>query len=127
MTVKSHVNYMVADTAKWEQQAAQRLDTHSSVSAWVKNAGLGFAIPYFHDGQMHDYVPDFIVRLAANGDGSSSPNLILEIKGFDPLRDVKTAAAERWVAAVNADGKHGKWKYAVANSVADVAHILGLG
>jgi hypothetical protein len=30
----------------------------------VKNAGLGFAISYHHNGQPHDYVPDFIVRLA---------------------------------------------------------------
>lgn len=126
VTLKSHVNYMVADTIKWEQQAAQRLDTHSDVTAWVKNAGLGFAIPYFHDGQMHDYIPDFIVRMGANGNGSSDlQNLIMETKGFDPLREVKAAAAERWVAAVNADGKYGKWRYAVASSVADVAHILG--
>ena len=124
VTVKSHINYIVADTIKWEQQAAQRLDTHSAVEAWVKNAGLGFAVPYFHDGQMHDYVPDFLIRLEVNGNASRASNLILEVKGYDPLRDVKTAAAERWVAAVNADGKYGLWRYAVATSVADVAHIL---
>ncbi len=27
----------------------------------MKNAGLGFAIPYLHNGQSHDYMPDFIV------------------------------------------------------------------
>jgi hypothetical protein len=32
--------------------------------------------------------------------------LVLETKGFDDLADVKAAAAERWVAAVNADGQH---------------------
>ena len=31
--------------------------------AIVKNAGLGFAIPYLHNGQPHDYMPDFIIRL----------------------------------------------------------------
>jgi len=25
------------------------------VDTFVKNAGLGFAIPYLHNGQMHDY------------------------------------------------------------------------
>ena len=52
--VKSHVNYVVADTSKWEQQAAYILDTHPSVEAFVKNAGLGFAIPYIHNGEAHD-------------------------------------------------------------------------
>ena len=28
---------------------------HDTVDAFVKNAGLGFAIPYLHNGQMHDY------------------------------------------------------------------------
>ena len=53
---------------------------------------------------MHDYVPDFIVRLKIE----PVEHLILETKGYDPLEDVKRAAAERWVAAVNADGAYGK-------------------
>jgi type III restriction enzyme len=56
--VKSHVNYVVADTAKWEQSAAFHLDRHPRVEAFVKNAGLGLAIPYLHSGQPHDYQPD---------------------------------------------------------------------
>jgi type III restriction enzyme len=63
---KSHLNYVVADTGKWEQQAAYVLDSHPAVAAFVKNAGLGFAIPYLHNGQPHDYIPDFIVRLAGD-------------------------------------------------------------
>jgi predicted RNase H-like HicB family nuclease len=34
------------------------------------------------------------------------------------------AAAERWVAAVNADGTYGKWRYAVAKKVSDVPDLL---
>jgi type III restriction enzyme len=118
--VKSHVNYIVADTAKWEQSAAYVLDTHPLVHAFVKNAGLGFALPYLHNGQVHDYVPDFIVRLK-----TEPPRyLILETKGFDPLEEVKVAAARRWVAAVNADGTRGTWAYAIAKRVADVAALL---
>ncbi len=60
--VRSHVNYLVPDTQKWEQSAGYFIDTHPAVDAFVKNAGLGFAIPYLHNGQMHDYMPDFIVR-----------------------------------------------------------------
>ena len=57
---------------KWEQSAAYIIDTHPAVEAFVKNAGLGFAIPYLHNGQPHDYVPDFIVRL--KGEPRSPPD-----------------------------------------------------
>ena len=117
---RSHLNYVVADTRKWEQSAAYYLDTHRAVVAFAKNAGLGFAIPYLHNGQMHDYQPDFIVRLT----GSQSAHLILETKGYDPLLEVKRAAAERWAAAVNADGRYGQWHYRVATSTAAVPKIL---
>ena len=118
--VKSHLNYVVADTTVWEQSAAYILDTHTQVAAFVKNAGLGFAVPYLHNGQPHDYVPDFIVRLR----GPATTHLILETKGFDELADIKAAAAQRWVAAVNADGQHGAWRYAMARSVGAVREIL---
>ncbi|MBM3778353.1 MAG: type III restriction endonuclease subunit R [Acidimicrobiia bacterium] len=117
---RSHVNYVVADTTRWEQQAAYILDTHPAVGAFVKNAGLGFAIPYLHNGQPHDYVPDFIVRLVNHPDTC----LIVETKGFDDLAEVKAAAAERWVAAVNADGGMGTWRYAVARKVEEVRRLL---
>ena len=116
--VKSHLNYVVADTKVWEQSAAYILDTHPKVEAFVKNAGLGFAIPYLHNGQPHDFVPDFIVRLATN------TRLILETKGFDELADVKAHAAERWVEAVNSDGSYGNWSFAMARKVAEVREIL---
>jgi type III restriction enzyme len=118
--LKSHVNYVVADTKRWEQSAAYILDTHPAVEAFVKNAGLGFAIPYLHNGQKHDYQPDFIIRLV----GDRSRHLILETKGFDPLLDVKCAAAERWVAAVTADGRFGRWEYLLARSVPQVRELV---
>ncbi|HYU79969.1 MAG TPA: hypothetical protein VEK56_13350, partial [Vicinamibacterales bacterium] len=117
---RSHVNYVVADTMKWEQQAAYILDTHPAVGAFVKNAGLGFAIPYIHNGQLHDYVPDFIVRLNTN----PAAHLIVETKGFDDLAEVKSAAARRWVSAVNADGRMGTWQYAIVRKMDDVRRVL---
>jgi len=117
---KSHLNYVVADTSKWEQSAAYILDTHEIVEAFVKNSGLGFAIPYIHNGQPHDYVPDFIARLKTEPPIS----LILETKGFDPLEDVKRQAAERWVAAVNAEGSYGQWSYRIAKKLGDIAGIV---
>jgi type III restriction enzyme len=118
--IHSHLNYVVPDTAKWEQAAAYYIDTHPMVEAFVKNASLGFAIPYLYNGQMHDYLPDFIVRLKTE----PSLNLILETKGYDPLAEVKFAAAERWVNAVNAEGSHGRWSFAVAKKTTEVASLI---
>jgi hypothetical protein len=50
--------------------------------------------------------------------------LVLETKGFDELAEIKGAAAQRWVAAVNADGQFGTWRFAMARSVAAVRDIL---
>ena len=51
-------------------------------------------------------------------------HLILETKGYDPLVEIKAAAAERWVAAVTADGQFGRWSYALARKVSEVRDIL---
>jgi len=121
--VHSHLNYVVADTARWEQSAAYILDTHPLVDAFVKNAGLGFAIPYLHNGQAHDYVPDFIVRLKRQ----PPVHLVLETKGYDPLEEVKIAAAKRWAAAVNAEGSYGRWRYELTKRIADIPSLLTAG
>jgi type III restriction enzyme len=115
--IKSHINFVVADTQVWEQSASYAIDTHSQVEAFVKNAGLGFTIPYLHNGEPHEYVPDFIIRLK----GDPAIYLILETKGFDELEGTKTQAAQRWVKAVNADSRFGAWRYAVAKNPGEVA------
>src|ERR1700694_5904402 len=116
----SHLNYVVMDTAPWGQYTTYFIDTHKSVAAFVKNQGMGFAIPYLHNGEPHDYIPDFLVRLL-NG-----TTLILETKGHDELAEVKVAAAYRWVNAVNADGSFGRWDYAIAYNPNDVPELLTL-
>ena len=118
----SHLNYVVPDTKKWEQSAAYYIDKHPKVEAFVKNAGLGFAIPYFHNGQDHDYVPDFIIRLMTD----PPAHLILETKGYDPLTEVKRAAANRWVDAVNADGTYGKWLYKIARKPTETSENIAV-
>jgi len=118
--IHSHLNYIVPDTGKWEQQAAYYIDKHPGVAAFVKNAGLGFAVPYLHNGQMHDYLPDFLIRLKSEGPA----HLILETKGYDDLAEVKREAAERWVTAVNADGSHGFWQYAMARKLEQVNDLI---
>jgi type III restriction enzyme len=116
--LRSHVNYIVMDTRLWEQSATYYIDSHEKVAAFVKNQGLGFAIPYLYNGQAHDYIPDFIIRLV---DGT---HLILETKGHDDLAEIKVAAARRWVDAVNADGSFGHWDYAIAYNPNDVPRLI---
>jgi type III restriction enzyme len=121
--VHCHLNYAAADTKKWEQSAAVRLDKHPSVLAFVKNEQLGFTIPYLHNGEPHDYIPDYLVHVKQAG-AEQPLNLIFEVKGFDPLKEIKKQAAERWVSAVNAEGSYGKWAYRRTDTMEDVDQIL---
>lgn len=111
---RSHLNWVVADTEKWEQAAAFYLDSDGRVVAFVKNFNLGFAIPYSHNGEAKEYLPDFLVRLRKGNEEVGT--LILETKGYDPLAAAKEAGARRWVAAVNASGSHGHWAYRLIKS-----------
>jgi type III restriction enzyme len=119
--INSHVNCVVADTERWEQSAAYFIDTSPFVKDFVKNSGLGFAVPYYHNGETHDYVPDFIIRLKTD----SEEYLILEVKGYDELAEVKSQAAWRWVKAVNADGRFGRWFFAMPREPAAVKVEIG--
>jgi type III restriction enzyme len=69
---------------------------------------------------MHDYVPDFLIRLK----GEDQRYVILETKGYDPLEDIKRAAAERWVKAVNTEGSYGKWSFRLVKKPEDIARVL---
>jgi type III restriction enzyme len=118
--IHSHLNYAVMDTLRWEQSAAYYIDRNDRTAAFVKNQGLGFSIPYLNNGQMHSYVPDFLIRLKGEG----RLHLILETKGYDPLADIKRAAAERWVQAVNAEGSYGVWRFAMVRAISDVGGAI---
>src|SRR5262249_25493018 len=68
---RCHINFVVLDGPagnSWERAAAQSLDTHGLVAAYVKNDHLGFAIPYTHAGRAHRFLPDFLVRLHDDSD-----------------------------------------------------------
>ena len=64
-------------------------------------------------------MPDFLVRLQ-----DEEHYLILETKGYDELKEIKRSAARRWVAAVNADGRHGKWQYEMVSRIEEINDIL---
>ncbi|MGH2403396.1 MAG: nucleotidyltransferase domain-containing protein, partial [bacterium] len=121
-TERSHVNLVVADTTQWEQSAAFYLETGPHVLAYVQNVNLGFAIPYEHGGATREYLPDFLVRVQKNGQEVGT--LILETKGYDPLKHIKIGAAHRWIHAVNAEGSYGRWAYRIVSSPAIVPPAL---
>ena len=70
--------------------------------------------------QQARFLASRIVRLA--GDAERFP--ILETRGYDLLKDVKSQAAERWVRAVNADGGLGVRDYAVVSEVGKVGELV---
>jgi type III restriction enzyme len=116
-SARCHLTWLVMDTERWEQTTAFYLDSDAHVRAFVKNFNLGFAIPYSHDGDAREYLPDFLVRL--HGGGTDLGTLILETKGYDPPAEVKAAGAARWVAAVNAEGSYGRWAYRMVRTPTD--------
>lgn len=99
-TTKSHVNLVVADTDSWEQIAAKTFEQLDAVESYVKNAFLGFEVPYVDKtGAERRYVPDFICRVRTPG--GEHFNLIVEITGF-----AKDKAEKRWFV-------HNRWLPAI--------------
>ena len=101
-TKKSHVNLVVADTDSWEQIAAKTFEQLPAVESYVKNAFLGFEIPYVDkSGAERRYQPDFLLRVKTPGDERF--NLIVEITGFAKDKAEKRwFVQQRWLPAVNA-------------------------
>jgi len=114
---KSHLNHVVLDGIRgnsWEEGLAQALERDPRVKAYVKNERLGFTIPYVHEGQTHEYVPDFLVRLLTEP-GDVERTLILEVSGSrkspGPTAAKADTARNQWCAAVNNWGEYGRWGY----------------
>jgi type III restriction enzyme len=114
---RCHLSAAVFDS-DWERKAAELLERHAAVEAWVKNDRLGLVVPYRKDGVARKYLPDFVVRLT---DGS---HLLLEIKGQVGDALLKKAAAERWCTAVTNDGRFGAWRYCLCFAAAEVITVL---
>ncbi len=110
---KCHVNYVVADTASWEQKTAQALEDMDEVKCYVKNQNLGFTIPYTLEGDERKYIPDFIVRIDDGHGADDLLNLVLETSG-EPRADkaAKVATARTlWIPAINQHGAFGRWAF----------------
>jgi len=100
-TKKSHVNLVVADTDSWEQIAAKTFEQIDAVQSYVKNAFLGFEVPYVDkQGTERKYLPDFLCRIQTP-EGERF-NLIVEITGFAKDKELKRYfMQQRWLPAVN--------------------------
>ncbi|HOW36087.1 MAG TPA: DEAD/DEAH box helicase family protein [Candidatus Omnitrophota bacterium] len=123
-TVKSHVNYVVADTKEWEQGVATRLEQMLEVLSYVKNQNMGFAIPYEYQGVGHPYIPDFIVKLELPD--KSVLSLIIEVTGKkDDKKIIKIKTTrELWVPAINNIGKFGKWAILEVQDIHEVQNLI---
>ena len=126
-TQKSHVNYVVADTETWEQIAAKTLEELPQVETYVKNAFLGFAIPYVKEGKDKQYFTDFIARV--KGKDGTAKNLMIEITGMSKDKEEKKWFVEnRWLPAVNAlkdKYEYPEWHFIeIANDIRNIKNQL---
>lgn len=126
-TIKSHINYVVADTEEWEQGVAKKLEQMPEVLAYVKNQNLGFSIPYEYQGVSHQYLPDFIVVLEKSD--KSNLNLIIEVTGKkDDKKALKVKTArELWVPAINNTGKYGNWAILEVQDIHETQNLIRAG
>lgn len=127
-TTKSHVNYVVADTDSWEQIAAKTLEELDEVKSYVKNAFLGFTIPYTANKKEDNlYYPDFIAR-CQRPDGSIL-NLVIEVTGMNRDKAAKKDyMLNRWLPAVNNikdQYAFDEWDFIeIANDITDIKNQL---
>ena len=107
---KCPVNFAVCDGG-WEKAFCRIVEKHPRVRAYVKNAGLGFEVPYRHAGQSHRYLPDFIVRVA--GPEGEPVHVVVEVKGLRDEQDQSKADTmrSRWIPGVNNLGTWGRWEF----------------
>ena len=107
---KCHVNWAVCDLS-WEMEFCRVVEAEPRVEAYVKNAGLGFEVPYRFGGESHQYLPDFIVRVR---DGAGQPvHLVVEIKGQPDEQSKAKSETMRgqWIPGVNNLGEFGRWEF----------------
>jgi len=118
-TVKSHINMAVYDSG-WEIGAGQELERNRHVTSWVRNDHIGFVIKYLYNGTVHDYWPDFLIRL------DNGVTMVLEIKGADDAQNrEKRRYLSEWVEVINEDGSYGTWTWDVAFHPSEVRGIIG--
>lgn len=121
---KSHLNLAMTQ-AGWEPKAIDILEDLDAVECYTPNdRNVGLAVPYEYQGHPRQYEPDFIVKLRGG------KLVMLEIKGgggevFAPDEiQAKSAAAKKWVAAVNNVGRYGDWAYEICRDLEELIEQL---
>jgi type III restriction enzyme len=117
-TTKSHISHAVCDS-KLEAGITEELEADARVLAYAKNDRLFLEIPYRYLGRTFRYRPDFLVKV------DEGVMLLIEGKGRKEEKDdAKWTAARRWVAAVNAWGKLGRWSHDVCFQRSETAACI---
>ena len=115
---KSHINLAVYDSG-WEINTGQFLERNKHVVSWVRNDHIGFIIKYVFNGIVHDYIPDFLIRL------DNGVTLVLEVKGQDSDQNKeKRRYLAEWVDAVNGDGRYGVWASDVILATSEIRKVI---
>ena len=121
---KSHLN-LAAVRSEMEAEAIDILEEADVVESYSPNdRGLGVRLPYEYGGGTHTYEPDFIVKLRGG------THLLLEIKGLggeiwaEDQVLAKSAAAKKWVAAVNNARRFGPWAFEICRDLAGLRAML---
>ena len=121
---KSPVNLAVCDSS-WEREFCRVVEAHPRTAAYVKNAGLGFEVPYRLAGESRRYLPDFIVRV--RDDDAAAIHLVVEIKGLrgeDAKAKAETMQAH-WVPGVNNLGTFGVWNFLELRNIENMEADFG--
>lgn len=118
ITVRSHISHVVFDST-WEASESFELERNNEVVSWAKNDHLGFVIKYIFDGVIHNYYPDFLIKL------KNGKMLVLEVKGKDDQKNkTKRQYLDEWCRAVSADGGFGIWEWNVSFRTSDIKDII---
>ena len=90
-----------------EAEIARLLDDHPQVTAWARNYGLGWTLPYLYDGIWRRYEPDFVARLFGTRATGGAVYLIIEGKGQpdDESAAKQHYVEEYWIPAVRNNDK----------------------
>jgi len=112
-TEKSHINWIILDS-DWEGEFCRVAESHPQVRAYVKNQNLGLEVPYHYQGEVHRYLPDFIVLIDDGHGPDDLLHLIVEIKGYrgEAAKEKASTIKTYWVPGVNHLGSHGRWAFA---------------
>ena len=77
------------------------------MTAWARNYGLGWTLPYMYDGIWRRYEPDFVARLFGTRATGGAVYLIIEGKGQpdDESAAKQHYVEEYWIPAVRNNDK----------------------